>query len=121
MTEDSLPKMYFLPLMNPFLLRFIICTATEDLDIPSFFDNSICVITIFANYLCTIFEQSICKKAKNEKILTYIDAVQLAPHVAIDVQEIDCDFLVCSSYKFFGPHQGILWGRKEIMQTLQPK
>ena len=74
-----------------------------------------------SNLIGTINDiKTICKKAKNEKILTYIDAVQLAPHVAIDVQEIDCDFLVCSSYKFFGPHQGILWGRKEIMQTLQP-
>ena len=74
-----------------------------------------------SNLIGTINDiKTICKKAKNAKILTYIDAVQLAPHVAIDVQEIDCDFLVCSSYKFFGPHQGILWGRKEIMQTLQP-
>ena len=74
-----------------------------------------------SNLIGTINDiKAICKKAKNEKILTYIDAVQLAPHVAIDVQEIDCDFLVCSAYKFFGPHQGILWGRKEIMQTLQP-
>lgn len=50
--------------------------------------------------------------------LTYIDAVQFAPHGAIDVQDLDCDFLACSPYKFYGPHQGVLWGRQELLQTL---
>jgi cysteine desulfurase family protein (TIGR01976 family) len=48
----------------------------------------------------------------------YIDAVQYAPHGPIDVQELDCDFLVCSSYKFFGPHAGILYGRYELLDEL---
>ena len=43
--------------------------------------------------------------------LVYIDAVQYAPHGPIDVQRLGCDFLVCSSYKFFGPHMGVLYGR----------
>jgi selenocysteine lyase/cysteine desulfurase len=42
------------------------------------------------------------------------------PHVPTDVQEIGCDFLACSAYKFFGPHQGILWGRREILERLTP-
>ena len=42
------------------------------------------------------------------------------PHLATDVQAIGCDFLVCSAYKFFGPHLGILWGRKEILEQLEP-
>jgi selenocysteine lyase/cysteine desulfurase len=42
------------------------------------------------------------------------------PHVATDVQDIDCDFLACSAYKFFGPHQGILYGRPDVMQQLTP-
>lgn len=45
--------------------------------------------------------------------LAWIDAVQFAPHGPIDVQELDADFLVCSAYKFFGPHLGILYGKHE--------
>jgi cysteine desulfurase family protein (TIGR01976 family) len=48
--------------------------------------------------------------------LVYVDAVQLAPHCGIDVRELGCDFLVASAYKFFGPHQGILWGREELLE-----
>lgn len=51
--------------------------------------------------------------------LVYVDAVQYAPHGPIDVQALDCDFLVCSSYKFFGPHQGILYGKMEHLQRLK--
>ena len=47
-----------------------------------------------------------------------VDAVQSAPHVPIDVQAIGCDFLLCSSYKFFGPHAGILWGRFDLLESL---
>jgi cysteine desulfurase family protein (TIGR01976 family) len=62
----------------------------------------------------------ICSKARAAGALTYIDAVQSAPHVPTDVQEIGCDFLVCSPYKFFGPHQGVLFGREEILGQLEP-
>ena len=64
--------------------------------------------------------KSICAKAKAAGIWTYIDAVQSVPHVSTDVQDLDCDFLACSAYKFFGPHQGILYGRSEIMEQLEP-
>ncbi len=47
-----------------------------------------------------------------------VDAVQSAPHVPIDVAEIGCDFLLCSSYKFYGPHLGIMWGREDLLNTL---
>jgi selenocysteine lyase/cysteine desulfurase len=40
--------------------------------------------------------------------------------VAINVQDIECDFLICSAYKFFGPHQGILWGKREVLKSLEP-
>lgn len=50
--------------------------------------------------------------------LHIVDAVQSAPHVPLDVQAIGCDFLLCSSYKFFGPHAGILWGRYELLAEL---
>lgn len=48
----------------------------------------------------------------------FIDAVNAAPHIPIDVQELDCDFLVCSPYKFFGPHLGVLYGKYEILDQL---
>ena len=64
--------------------------------------------------------KAICAKAKAAGALTFIDAVQSVPHVSTDVQDIDCDFLACSSYKFFGPHQGIMYGRPEVMARLTP-
>jgi cysteine desulfurase family protein (TIGR01976 family) len=48
----------------------------------------------------------------------WVDAVHFAPHRAIDVQAIDCDFLVCSAYKFFGPHVGVVWGRQDLLKRL---
>ena len=50
----------------------------------------------------------------------WVDAVHYGPHGPIDVQAIDCDFLVCSSYKFYGPHQGLLYGRRELLERLHP-
>jgi len=64
--------------------------------------------------------EAICSKAREAGAWSYIDAVQSAPHVVTDVQAIGCDFLVCSAYKFFGPHQGILWGRRDVLEQLEP-
>ncbi len=50
--------------------------------------------------------------------LVYVDAVQYAPHGPIDVQSLDCDFLVSSAYKFFGPHVGILYGKRALLEEL---
>jgi cysteine desulfurase family protein (TIGR01976 family) len=50
----------------------------------------------------------------------FLDAVHYAPHGPIDVQEWGCDFLVCSAYKFFGPHVGVLWGKRELLDRLAP-
>ena len=63
---------------------------------------------------------TICARARAAGALTYIDGVQSAPHIPIDVQDIACDFFVCSPYKFFGPHQGVLWGRREVLEQLEP-
>ena len=52
--------------------------------------------------------------------MTFIDAVHYAPHGLTDVKELDCDFLVCSPYKFFGPHMGTLYGKREHLARLQP-
>lgn len=74
-----------------------------------------------SNLIGTINDvKTICAKAKEAGAMTYIDAVQSVPHVSTDVQSLGCDFLVCSAYKFFGPHQGILWGRRELMEQLTP-
>ena len=62
----------------------------------------------------------IVKLAHAKGALAYIDAVHYTPHGPIDVRAIDCDFLVCSSYKFFGPHMGILYGKREHLQRLRP-
>ena len=50
--------------------------------------------------------------------LVYVDAVHYAPHDVIDVQALDCDFLACSVYKFFGPHTGVLYGKHEWLDRL---
>jgi cysteine desulfurase family protein (TIGR01976 family) len=52
--------------------------------------------------------------------LAYVDAVHYTPHGLIDVADLDCDFLVCSTYKFFGPHMGVLFGKREHLQRLRP-
>src|SRR5579864_267671 len=52
--------------------------------------------------------------------LAYIDAVHYGPHGLIDVAELDCDFLVCSTYKFFGPHMGVLFGKREHLTRMRP-
>lgn len=64
--------------------------------------------------------EAICARARAAGALSFVDAVQSAPHVPTDVQQIGCDFFVCSAYKFFGPHQGILWGRRDVFETLEP-
>jgi len=48
----------------------------------------------------------------------FLDAVHYGPHGLIDVQAFDCDYLVCSGYKIFGPHMGFLWGRRELLEKL---
>ncbi len=50
--------------------------------------------------------------------LVYVDAVQSVPHVGTDVAALGCDFLACSPYKVFGPHQGVLWGRAEVLERI---
>ncbi len=59
-------------------------------------------------------------RARSVGALVYVDSVQYAPHGIIDVQDLGCDFLVCSPYKFFGPHMGVLWGREDVLLQLDP-
>ncbi len=62
----------------------------------------------------------VVRLARQAGALSYIDAVHYAPHGAIDVRSLGCDFLVCSTYKFFGPHMGVLYGKREHLKRLRP-
>jgi cysteine desulfurase family protein (TIGR01976 family) len=64
--------------------------------------------------------REVVRMAHHAGAMAYIDAVHYAPHGPLDVRTLDCDFLVCSSYKFFGPHMGVLYGKKEHLTRLQP-
>src|SRR6201988_1987667 len=62
----------------------------------------------------------IAKLAHGAGALMFVDAVHYAPHGLIDVKALNCDFLVCSPYKFFGPHMGTLYGKREHLQRFRP-
>ena len=62
--------------------------------------------------------QRIAERARAAGALVFLDAVHHAPHALVDVAAWGCDFLACSAYKFFGPHVGLLWGRRDLMASL---
>ncbi|MEN9556017.1 MAG: putative cysteine desulfurase [Planctomycetota bacterium] len=64
--------------------------------------------------------QKMVRMAHDAGALTFVDAVHYAPHGRIQVNELQCDFLACSAYKFFGPHEGILWGRRALLESIRP-
>jgi cysteine desulfurase family protein (TIGR01976 family) len=64
--------------------------------------------------------KEIVRLAHQKGAMAFIDAVHYAPHGAIDVRVLDCDFLACSTYKFFGPHMAVLYGKRKHLQKLQP-
>ncbi len=61
---------------------------------------------------------TICRTARERGVLSFVDAVHSSPHVLPDVAAIGCDYLACSPYKFYGPHMGVLYGRKELIAAL---
>lgn len=72
-----------------------------------------------SNALGTISDiEKACRLARRAGALTFVDAVHFAAHHPIDVKALDCDFLACSAYKFYGPHIGILYGRKELLEEI---
>ncbi len=74
-----------------------------------------------SNAVGTINDVAAITKAAHEAgALCFVDAVHYAPHGPIDVRAIDCDFLGCSAYKFFGPHVGVLYGKAEQLERLRP-
>ena len=62
----------------------------------------------------------LCSLAHGAGAQVFVDAVHYAPHRRIDVSSWQCDYLACSAYKFFGPHVGLLWGRREHLESLTP-
>ena len=96
------------------------CTHRAE-SIESSIGESTVLVAIGAasNFSGTINDvKEICEKAHTVGAEVFVDAVHYAPHGLIDVKELGCDYLACSSYKFFGTHQGILWGRYSRLAEL---
>ncbi len=76
-------------------------------------------VTCASNAVGTVNDvRTVSRLAHEAGAWVFLDAVHYAPHGPIDVQDWGCDFLACSAYKFFGPHVGILWGRRELLESL---
>jgi cysteine desulfurase family protein (TIGR01976 family) len=72
-----------------------------------------------SNALGTINDvREVARMAHAVGALVFVDAVHYAPHQLVDVRSLDCDFLACSAYKFYGPHVGVLYGRRSLLQSL---
>ncbi len=96
------------------------CTLDLDTLEAALTDRTKIVATVHAsNAVGTINPVAqIADMAHAAKAIYVVDAVQSAPHVPIDVQAIGCDFLLCSAYKYFGPHIGVMWGRYDLLASL---
>ena len=72
-----------------------------------------------SNALGTITDVAAAARlAKAQGALVFVDAVHYAPHTLVDVKALGCDFLACSAYKFYGPHVGILWGKRDLLGSV---
>src|SRR5262249_58661281 len=72
-----------------------------------------------SNALGTITDvASAARRAHAAGAVVFVDAVHYAPHQLVDVRAIDCDCLACSAYKFYGPHVGVLYGKRDLLQSL---
>jgi cysteine desulfurase family protein (TIGR01976 family) len=81
--------------------------------------TKIVACSLASNAVGTINDvEMISRMAHSFGALVFVDAVQYAPHGSTDVQTLDCDFLVCSAYKFFGPHEGVLYGKYDVLDRL---
>jgi len=98
------------------------CTLNLD-DLKSKLNNRTRVVAVgyASNAVGTINPiAEITRLAHQAGALVFVDAVHYAPHGLIDVRAIDCDFLACSPYKFFGPHSGVLFGKRHKLKSLKP-
>ncbi|WP_019508011.1 cysteine desulfurase-like protein [Pleurocapsa sp. PCC 7319] len=98
------------------------CTLnTTDLEQKISSRTKIVAIGYACNAIGTVNDISqVVQLAHNVGALVFVDAVHYLPHSSINVRTLDCDFLVCSAYKFFGPHVGIIYGKKEHLTRLSP-
>jgi cysteine desulfurase family protein (TIGR01976 family) len=72
-----------------------------------------------SNALGTVTDvRAAARLAHDAGALVFVDAVHSAPHCLVDVKDLGCDFLACSAYKFYGPHVGVLYGRRDLLQSL---
>ncbi len=89
--------------------------------LENFFNSNTKLLAIGAasNAIGTISDvKRACQMAQQNNTLSFVDAVHYAAHELVDVQNFGCDFLACSAYKFYGPHIGILYGRKELLEKI---
>ncbi|HEY4322280.1 MAG TPA: cysteine desulfurase-like protein [Gemmatimonadales bacterium] len=76
-------------------------------------------INAASNFLGTITDiPRATAVARSHAVLSYVDGVHYAPHQLPDVVALGCDFFACSAYKFHGPHVGVLWGRRELLDAI---
>ena len=96
------------------------CTHNSESLNASINENTVLVAVGAASNLSGTINDvaSICRKAHSVGAEVFVDAVHYAPHSLVDVKSMGCDYLTCSSYKFFGTHQGVLWGRADRLAEL---
>ena len=100
--------------------------ATGDLDwgvFESLISNRtrLVAVTAASNALGTIVDMPRARQlARSAGAMLFVDAVHFAPHERVDVRTLGCDFLLCSPYKFYGPHVGVLWGRLDLLSEVEP-
>lgn len=91
----------------------------EDLDALLSRKTRLVACTLASNCMGSILDAAaVSKRAHAAGAEVFVDAVHYGPHGSIDVQALDCDYLVCSGYKIFAPHMGFLWGRKALLDAL---
>src|ERR1700722_15940014 len=96
------------------------CTLRLDL-LPTLLNDrtSLVAVVLASNAVGTVNPvREVIAAARRVGALVFVDAVHAVPHRLIDVAALGADFLTCSCYKFFGPHLGILWGRRDLLERL---
>jgi cysteine desulfurase family protein (TIGR01976 family) len=92
----------------------------EDLEVLLTRRTALIAVTLASNAVGTLVDiRPVVELAKKVGAKVFVDAVHYAPHGKIDVQSLGCDFLACSAYKFFGPHIGILWARRDWLNETE--
>ena len=124
-SSNTLPWME-LARRNGFGLRWVDINPDYELDLNQLEDyvddkTRVVAVTQASNVLGTINDiKEITKIAHKKGAIVVVDAVQSAPHVPIDVKDLDCDFLVVSGHKIYAPCVGIMYGKKRLLENIKP-